>query len=102
MREQIENAILNHVLLRIRMTGTPEDQFILVEPHLILHNILLNQLRLFIFIVEHWQEGAYTGWKDISLASVIEIEATEDVFRDRNPKPVDWQLNDQIFPLPND
>lgn len=98
MVNEIQNAINSKRVLLIRINETPDGNFITVEPHLIIHNILYNQMKCLFFITEHWAEGGLTGWVEISVESVIEIQETDFVFVDRNPKPVDWQLNNQLFP----
>jgi hypothetical protein len=98
MIEQIQNAIVAGRILRLRMNGTPEESYITIEPHLILHNVLFDTNRLLMYILDHWSEGGHTGWTDIPLDSIIEVEDTTQIFERRNPKPVDWQVHDQLFP----
>lgn len=98
MLERLQNAILNRTLIRIRMIDTPENNWITIEPHLIIHNILRVQNRLLMYITNHWMGNVHAGWRDIALDSIVEIAETAENFQDRNPKPVNWQLHDQVFP----
>ncbi len=98
MLDVVQNAILQRRILRLRINSTPEGQYILAEPYLILNNILHNRNRLLMYIVEHWAEDGHTGWTDVALDSIIEILETDTVFVVREIVDVDWQLHDQVFP----